>query len=425
MNAALDIPDLIASRYVPIRLIAKGGMGAVYEVEHLRTGEHLALKVLLAGVGASAEAQERFKREARASARIKSEHVVRVTDADVAPELGGAPFLVMELLEGADLERHTAVVRPEPGTVVHWLRQVAGVIDRAHRLGIIHRDLKPENLFLNRRENGESIVKVLDFGIIKIAEERTAASQEGRILGTPQYMAPEQLAADMEITSAVDRYALGLVAYRLLAGSTYYQGDVMSVLAQKLHQPLLKPSERQMNLGAAFDEWFLKACHREPGQRFVSAVEQIAALAEALGEARVPSELASAPTLAGEPLAAPPPSERRPRALVVATLLVGVAAAAIVGARVLLRRPEVTPAARAPAASAPVPARVEAAKPIVPAPPSVEEAPPPPAPAPAAATDPSRGPRVHRPGPRHTPAAAPAGKGVAPPPAPDPYADQK
>jgi len=113
MNAALDLPDLIASRYVPIRLIAKGGMGAVYEVEHVRTGERLALKVLLAGVGASAETQERFKREARASARIKSENVVRVTDADVAPELGGAAFLVMELLEGADLERHTAVRSPE------------------------------------------------------------------------------------------------------------------------------------------------------------------------------------------------------------------------------------------------------------------------------------------------------------------------
>ena len=99
-------------------------MGAVYEVEHARTGERLALKVLLAGVGASAEPLERFKREARASARIKSENVVRVTDADVAPELEGAPFLVMELLEGLDLERTAARVARRP-TVVDWLRQVA------------------------------------------------------------------------------------------------------------------------------------------------------------------------------------------------------------------------------------------------------------------------------------------------------------
>jgi serine/threonine-protein kinase len=100
MNAPPSLPAIIATRYVPVRLIAQGGMGAVYEVEHTRTGEHLALKVLLSGVGASAEALGRFKREARASARIKSEHVVRVIDADVAPELEGAPFLVMELLDG-------------------------------------------------------------------------------------------------------------------------------------------------------------------------------------------------------------------------------------------------------------------------------------------------------------------------------------
>src|SRR3954470_13945539 len=99
------IAPLIAGRYRPLRIIGRGGMGTVYEVEHVHTGEHLALKVLGAHSRASGETVERFKREARASARIKSDHVVRVTDADVAPELDGAPFLVMELLDGADLER--------------------------------------------------------------------------------------------------------------------------------------------------------------------------------------------------------------------------------------------------------------------------------------------------------------------------------
>jgi len=108
MTTALKLPSIIASRYVPLRLIAKGGMGAVYEVEHARTGEHLALKVLLSSMGSSPVDLERFKREARASARIKSEHVVHVIDADIAPELDGAPFLVMELLEGADLEQVAA-----------------------------------------------------------------------------------------------------------------------------------------------------------------------------------------------------------------------------------------------------------------------------------------------------------------------------
>ena len=141
MSDAPSLPLIIAGRYVPQRLIAKGGMGAVYEVEHSRTGQRFALKVLLSGLGASRDALERFKREARAPALINSEHIVRIIDADVAPELGGAPFLVMELLEGTDLE--SLPREPSVVTVVDWLRQVALAIDGAHRLGIIHRDLKP------------------------------------------------------------------------------------------------------------------------------------------------------------------------------------------------------------------------------------------------------------------------------------------
>src|SRR5262245_1916587 len=225
MTAAPNLPGIIAGRYVPVRLIAKGGMGAVYEVEHARTGEHLALKVLLSGVGASTEDLERFKREARASARIKSEHVVRVTDADVSPELDGAPFLVMELLEGMDLERKAAAARPDPATVVDWMRQVATAIDKAHRLGIVHRDLKPENLFLVTSEERPPFIKVLDFGIVKLAEDGTGATGEGQIIGTPRYMAPEQASSGGRVGPATDRFALGLVAYRLLAGEGYFRGD--------------------------------------------------------------------------------------------------------------------------------------------------------------------------------------------------------
>src|SRR5450432_4715604 len=131
---------MIASRYVPVRLIGKGGMGAVYEVEHARTGERLALKVLLSGLGTSAVAIERFKREARASARIKSEYVVRVTDADVAPELDGLPFLVMELLEGMDLEQAAAASPPAPQTVLagcdRWRRSSTRPIAWASSTGI-------------------------------------------------------------------------------------------------------------------------------------------------------------------------------------------------------------------------------------------------------------------------------------------------
>lgn len=283
MLAAPKLPETIASRYLPVRVIGRGGMGVVYEVVHARTGEHLALKVLQFGAGPPAEALARFKREARAPAQIKSEHVVHISDADVAPELDDAPFLVMELLVGTDLEVAASESPPDPATVVDWLRQIAPALDKAHHLGIIHRDLKPENLFLSRVEGRPPVVKILDFGIAKMAEEDSAATVSGQVLGTPKYMAPEQAERHPRVTPATDRYALGLIAYRLLAGESYYRGPVLSILADLLHGAASAPSSRMPSLGAAFDAWFAQACHREPGRRFASAAIQVEALAEALG----------------------------------------------------------------------------------------------------------------------------------------------
>jgi eukaryotic-like serine/threonine-protein kinase len=283
MASASKLPATIGSRYVPLRLLGKGGMGVVYEVEHARTGEHLALKVLISSAGASPEALVRFKREARAPAQIKSENVVRVSDADVAPELDGAPFLVMELLHGMDLEQAAAQSKPDKETAVGWLRQIAPALDKAHRLGIVHRDLKPENLFLATVEGRPPVVKILDFGIAKMTEEGSAATVSGQVLGTPKYMAPEQAARHPRVTPATDRYAIGLIAYRLLVGESYYRGNVMSILAELVHGAPSAPSARTPLLGEAFDVWFMKACHRDPEQRFASTSQQVEALAEALG----------------------------------------------------------------------------------------------------------------------------------------------
>jgi serine/threonine-protein kinase len=326
------LPAIIASRYRPLRLIATGGMGAVYEVEHIHTGERLALKVIGSGTNVSAETLARFQQEARASARIKSDNVVRVTDADVAPELGGAPFLVMELLEGSDLERAATAAPPAPATVVEWLRQVARAIDKAHSLGIVHRDLKPENLFLTKPPSGDgaSHVKILDFGILKMIEEGTGATGSGQILGTPKYMAPEQASPGTPVTPATDRCALGLIAYRLLVGESYYRGGVMVILGQLLHGELQRPSERGARLGAAFDAWFLKACHRDPKRRFASASEQIEALAAALGLPAAPIELAPSKS---------PPVRIARRALWFAALVVVGASLAALAARRATRAP--------------------------------------------------------------------------------------
>ena len=167
-------------------------MGAVYEVVHANTGEHLALKIMLARTRLAPDLVDRFRREARSATAVKSDHVVRVTDADVAPELDGAPFLVMELLIGKDFERICAERQPSPSEVVDWLRQVARGLDKAHRQEVVHRDLKPENLFLAESDDHPPVVKILDFGIAKMAAEGGHETSEGRILGTPRYMAPSK-----------------------------------------------------------------------------------------------------------------------------------------------------------------------------------------------------------------------------------------
>ena len=398
MIATTQLPAIIASRYVPIRLIAKGGMAAVYEVEHARTGERLALKVLLSGVGASAEALARFKREARASARIKSDNVVRVTDADVAPELDGAPFLVMDLLEGTDLERAAATTAPDPATVVGWLRQAARAIDKAHRLGIVHRDLKPENLFLTTATDHPPMIKVLDFGIAKMLEEGTGVTGSEQVLGTPKYMAPEQAGANARVTPATDRYSLGLIAFRLLLGESYYRGTAMSILGQLLHVELQPPSNRNPRFGSRFDAWFCKACDRNPEKRFASASEQIEALAEVLGLPAAPLEVARETGSLGD-------GGKSRRVLFAAAILAVVLAAGVFV--FIYRRSSPTPTAPVPEALRPT-AAVDAPDPA---------SGPPPASSPASTEQSSpsrRGPTT--------------GKSVArskKPRAPDPLADQK
>jgi predicted Ser/Thr protein kinase len=312
---------LIASRYRVIRELGRGGMGVVYVVEHVNTGDQLALKLLLAHANASPETVERFKREARAPAKIRSEHVVRVTDADVAPELDHAPFLVMELLDGHDLEKHVetrGAIPPEQ--LVEWLAQVARALDKAHAAGIVHRDLKPENLFLHRREDGTEIVKILDFGISKVmggegmgsTAQAGGGTKTGAVFGTPLYMAPEQARGlHSQIGAATDIWAIGLIVYRLLTGHVYWRANTIAeLLVQIIAEPMVPPTSlRPFQLTPAFDAWFARSCAREPAERFRSVGEQTLALAEALG-VPAPGGLAvlsgSAPLTAGVPPAAAP-----------------------------------------------------------------------------------------------------------------------
>src|SRR5688572_29255503 len=182
---------VIAGRYRIEKRLGSGGMGSVYLVQHVHTEEKAALKVLHKAVIADSNALERFRREARTPARIDSEYVVRVTDADAAAELGGAPFLVMEYLRGHDIDQRleSGGAFP-PETTVHLLKQAARALDKAHSLGIVHRDLKPENLFVVEREDGSLVTKILDFGIAKFTANPeevkvSQATRPGAVFGTP------------------------------------------------------------------------------------------------------------------------------------------------------------------------------------------------------------------------------------------------
>lgn len=285
----------IAGRYQLQREIGRGGAGVVYAVRHLHTGERLAMKVLLSHAANQPDLVHRFRREMQASARVRSEHVVRVTDADLAPELQGVPFLIMELLSGIDLARLVTERGACTKEEALWLLgQAARGLDRAHAAGIVHRDLKPENMFLHRCDDGRLIVKLLDFGVARMTDGSGLSSaearmtQDGAILGTPLFLTPEQALGETEkIGPTTDVWPVGLIAHELLAGVSYWAEEQMTTLLAKIiFKPLAPPSSKGTKLGVPFDDWFLRSCAREPGQRWPSVGAQVEALADALGVER-------------------------------------------------------------------------------------------------------------------------------------------
>jgi serine/threonine protein kinase len=291
--------QLFAGRYRIERLLAEGGMGAVFVAEQEATEMHVALKVLWPHVLSSQSAVERFQTEAKVAARVNSEHIVRVLDAGYDEETR-LPFMVMELLSGESLEE--LVRRSGPRSLeetVLYVGQTALALDKSHRYvdrdgvqrPIVHRDLKPENLFLTQRDNGDPIIKVLDFGIAKVLRSNTDVSQD--VKGTPLYMAVEQATGEL-VTPQTDIWALGLVAYYLLTGQSYWKsasrtsGSLSALMAEVLSMPLDPPTQRARETGieptfpVAFDAWFHGCVNRHPLERFASAGEAADALSRVL-----------------------------------------------------------------------------------------------------------------------------------------------
>ena len=284
-----------AGQFRVVKKLAQGGMGAVYVAEQLTTGRQRALKLMHPGLVSSRELRDKFTLEAWVGARIASEHVVEVVGAGVDPT-SGAPWLAMELLNGEDLA--TAIKRRgafEVNETAAILAQICHALGAAHQAGIVHRDLKPENVFLaeSRRAQESYTVKVLDFGIAKVLE--AARGSNTGAIGSPLWMAPEQTERNADISPATDVWALGLVAFTMLTGRSFWLSAEASEMAlsaflrELVLDPIPTASERAAALGvdvalpAGFDEWFARALERDRDLRYPNAIEAYAAFCERLG----------------------------------------------------------------------------------------------------------------------------------------------
>lgn len=290
--------EIVGGRYRLLRLLAMGGVGCVYEAEHLHTGARVALKLPIEGQAINPAARSRCRAEARLTACVESEHVVRILDAGVTDDRDASPFVAMELLHGNSLEEEASAPM-STAHVTEILGQVAQGISRAHAAGIIHCDLKPDNIFVSRSDEGALMVKLLDFGIARrlAPHDAAAMSDDGMLFGTPTYMAPEQGCMHNEqLGTWTDTWAIGLLAFRLLSGRSYFSnGQISRLLYQVSFGRMLPPSKMGCDVSPAFDRWFMRSCSRDIEQRFHSAIEQVRALQEVLENATavVTDELAA------------------------------------------------------------------------------------------------------------------------------------
>jgi serine/threonine-protein kinase len=228
--------SVVAETYQVTRLLGRGGMGSVWEADHLRLpGKRVAIKILNTDVAADQEALARFRREAEIATRLGHPNIIEVHDFNLLP--GGQPYLVLELLVGESLD---ARMRRGPMPIEQIVRiagQIAGALTAAHRAGVIHRDLKPQNVYLVPREDevGGELVKVLDFGISKIRGSQTVKTNDSTILGTPQYMAPEQATGNhAAVDPRTDVFALGAMVYEMLAGRPAFTGENIPEVVYKV-----------------------------------------------------------------------------------------------------------------------------------------------------------------------------------------------
>ncbi len=302
-----DVPNLaghiIGQKYRVDRLIGTGGMGTVWLGAHIALGTTVAIKFIKPAHAAHPDARKRFEIEARAAAKLQTKHAVHVYDYGITAE-EGLPYIVMEYLEGESLSELLIREGPLKGReVANIIRQAAKALSKAHAGGIVHRDLKPDNIFLATSKDETTaeepyVVKLVDFGIAKIFHEPITASssgqsramggptQDGAVIGTPNFMSPEQLTMGGAPGALTDLWSLGACTFAAMTARIPFEGEVLGDIVLKVcAAPLPLASDLNPNVPVGFDAWFATACARDPKKRFQSALELSEALDKVCGTA--------------------------------------------------------------------------------------------------------------------------------------------
>ncbi|WP_404370862.1 protein kinase [Corallococcus coralloides] len=307
--ATPSVDPLVGSKigeFVIRERVGAGGMGVVYRAEHPLIGKHAAIKVMRAEL-VSPEQEQRLLVEARAVNAIRHPGVLDIFNFGTLPDC--RPYVVMELLQGQSLaDRMREQGRMDVGTTAWVLEQVLAALAAAHRAGVVHRDLKPANVFLMEQPDGAPLIKLVDFGIAKVMQEHDAlARADGSTVGTPDFMAPEQVRGG-EVGPAADLYALGVMAFHMLTGTRPFQGDNVQVMFAHVEQIPPRVSTRVEGIPPELDELVARLMEKEPAKRPATATD-----------VRMKLRALARPPVSAEP-DAPPPSSVESRAVPAATV---------------------------------------------------------------------------------------------------------